>query len=71
MTNYFNSTTVRTENRPGDREAHPGAMQEALSAPAIELVENVGLLRVINSLPLISDTYQQAVTSEQGANMHR
>ena len=67
----FDSTTVGTENRLGNREAHPRAMQQALAAPAIEFVEDVGLLRVIDSLPLIRDTYQQAVASELSANMHR
>jgi hypothetical protein len=66
----FDSTTVRAENRFGYREAHSRAMQEPLAAPAIELVEDVRLLSVINSLPLVGDTYQQAVGSEHSANMH-
>ena len=67
----FDPAIMGAENGLGNREAHPGAVQKALLAPAIEFVEDVGLLRVIDSLPLIRDTYQQAVASELSANMHR
>jgi hypothetical protein len=67
----FDSAIMGAENGLGNREAHPGAMQKALLAPAIKFVEDVNLFRVINSLPLIGDAYQQPVGSKPSANVHR
>ena len=46
-------------------------MQKALPAAAVELVENVGLLGLIDSLPLVGDAYQQTVRFELGTDAHR
>lgn len=61
MTDYINTAAVRTQNRLGDGQPHARAMQHALPATTVELVEDVGLLGGIDSLPLIADAYQQAV----------
>ena len=55
---YFDSTTVGAENRLGNCQTHTRTMQETLPATAVELVEDVGLLGVIDSLPLVGDAYR-------------
>ena len=62
------ATAVGAEKCFGNGQAHPGAMQEALPAAPVELVEDVSLLGVVDSLPLVGDAYQQAFCFKRSAD---
>ncbi len=64
MADHSDAAAMRTQNRLGNGQTHPRAMQKTVTAAPVEFVEDVRLLRVINALPVISDGYQNAVGFE-------